>query len=453
MAYNIRIAYIGGGSRYWAQELMADPALSGELVGELVLHDINHDAALRNVAIGEAVFGHADANGRFAVRAEADLHKALEGADFVVCSIEPGPVDMRYADLEIPKSFGILQSVGDTTGPGGIIRAMRAMPMMADFAKAVMAVCPEAWVINYTNPMAWCTAALYAVEPNIKAFGCCHEVFGTQRRVGNLVQAWFGLDERPPRHEIKLDIAGVNHFTLSSGVRWNGQDMMPRIREMIADPEFFASKADIAAERKAKGSYFGSCGMICYDFLRRFDVLGSAGDRHLAEFVPWYLTSEDQIERWGVTLTPFSWRKQNAERPGKTPDEVADKPLKRSGEEGVAQMLALLGHQPLDTNVNLPNRGQMAGYPNGAIVETYAQFRLNRISPLLAAPLPTAIDGHMHRIVDLQRTLTEAFKAGSRHQALQAMLLDPLTNLPNEKAVEMFEQMCDHCEAYVKSWN
>ena len=125
---------------------------------------------------------------------------ALRGADFVVLSIEPGPTEARYADLVIPAKYGILQPVGDTTGPGGIARALRAVPIYTDFALKIERYCPKAWVINYTNPMTLCMAALYAATPKIKAFGCCHEVFHTQKRLAGLVAAWTGISPTPTRH-------------------------------------------------------------------------------------------------------------------------------------------------------------------------------------------------------------------------------------------------------------
>lgn len=223
----IKICYIGGGSKFWARELITDLATCPDLDGELALYDIDRAAARHNAAVAGATFGHPDSRTSFETCVPESLSDALDGADFVVSSIEPGPITMRYADLEIPRRYGILQSVGDTVGPGGLLRAMRAVGTHLEFAHAIMEHCPEAWVVNYTNPMTLCTSALYAAEPGIKAFGCCHEVFGTQRRIGKWVQEWFDLETPPPRREIVLDIAGVNHFTLARGVAWQEQDLFP----------------------------------------------------------------------------------------------------------------------------------------------------------------------------------------------------------------------------------
>ncbi len=446
----IKIAYIGGGSRGWAHHLMADLALCPRLSGHLALYDIDHAAAESNVKVGEDILSRSDAKTSFRVSAAKTAAAALKGADFVVCSIEPGPTRMRYADLEIPRKYGIVQPVGDSTGPGGIMRALRSVPVKAAYAHLVMQHCPEAWVINYTNPMTLCTAAFYAAEPEIKAFGCCHEVFGTKRYLAGLIAEWFGVD-RPQRHDIELDIAGVNHFTLATSARWNGHDLWPRLHAIVADDSFFRSRATDAAARRRAGKWFGSQRLIAHDLLRRFDVFGAAGDRHLAEFVPWYLGSEQQLHRWGVVVTPYSYRLAKSKR-GRRATTYPNTSLKQSGEEGVAQMLALLGLEPLDTNVNLPNRGQITQSPTGAVVETYAQFRRDSIKPVIARPLPAGAAALVNRVVDVQRMTLEAAMTRSKELAFQALTCDPLVSIPTDKAWKMFGEMLRYTKSELVGW-
>lgn len=302
---HIKIAYIGGGSREWAVKLMTDLALSDKLAGVLELYDLDSEAVHHNQELGKQIFAHPDALTKFQVKVSKSLRQALSGADFVVISIEPGPISLREADLDIPASYGILQTVGDTTGPGGILRALRSVPIYRQFATAIMEECPQAWVINYTNPMAICTAALHALAPGIKAFGCCHEVFGTQKMLAGLVRQWFEVEE-PPREEIKLDICGINHFTFATESRWKEIDLMPLIRAMIEADGFFSDRSASAGKAKSEGRWFASEGLVAYDLLRRFGALGAAGDRHLAEFLPWILTSEEELHRWGGCRHPVS---------------------------------------------------------------------------------------------------------------------------------------------------
>ncbi len=450
--YTIKIAYIGGGSRYWASELMGDLALAENLNGEIALYDIDFPAAQRNVGVAEKIFTAPAAKTKFDVRATEDPKDALRDADFVVCSIEPGPIEMRYADLKIPEKYGILQTVGDTVGPGGLVRNLRAIPIKMHYGHLVMECCPRAWVINYTNPMTLCTQAFYEAEPEIKAFGCCHEVFGTQANLGRLVKEWFHLPEKPPRHDIVLDIAGVNHFTLATQAHWNGHDLFPRLYEMISQPGFFDSQAADARHRKAERKFFGGTGHVRWDFLRNFGVIGAAGDRHLMEFVPWYLTSEDSIQRWGTNITPYEWRYDNAKRPALSADSYDQRSLNPSGEEGVDQILALLGAKPLTTNVNIPNMGQMTQAPPGFVVETYAQFGRDCVRPLLASPLPPPAWALVDRTIEEQRTIMMAARENSFELALQALLLDPLVHRNTDQAAKMLREMMLHCKDHLPGW-
>jgi galacturan 1,4-alpha-galacturonidase len=441
----VKIAYIGGGSRSWAPHLMADLALSPYLGGELALYDIDRKAADANVGVGSAIFSHRDARARFSVVAVDSLDDALRGADFVVISIEPGPITMRFADLEIPATSGIHQPVGDTTGPGGILRALRSVPLFEGFAHAIARHCPNAWVINYTNPMTLCVSALYAAEPSLKAFGCCHEVFGVQERIASLVGRWRSMPS-PQRHEIRMQIAGVNHFTFATAASFEGEDLFPRLKAMISGPDFFADRTAEALKRRDAEQWFDSDGLVSCDFLRTFGALGAAGDRHLAEFVPWYATGPESLHRWGVVLTPYQWRVRRMQSVS-TRDPAA--PLTASGEEGVAQMHALLGLADLTTNVNVPNRGQAPFLPPGAVVESYATFEKDRVTPLVGPALPRALAIHVQRVAEVQRITLDAALRRDRDIALQALLADPLVHISTDAARRMFDEMLRYAKDHL----
>jgi alpha-galactosidase len=447
----IKIAYIGGGSRYWARDLITELALTPRLAGQIDLYDLNHAAAERNVAVAARIYARPEAVTRFTVRAVRRLADALQGADFVVLSIEPGPTEMRFADLEIPARYGILQPVGDTTGPGGIARALRAIPLYHQFGRAIAEHCPKAWVINYTNPMTLCTAALYAAAPGLKAFGCCHEVFHTQHDLAAHVAKWFRVPQ-PPRQAVRLDIAGVNHFTWTTAATWEGHDLFPCLRRLVADPATWRSRRAYARESMRRERWFTSPGLIGLDLFRRFGALGSAGDRHLAEFVPWYLTSEENLNRYGVILTPYSWRIQRSREPDKPLGFYSQRAINPSEEEGVRMIEALLGLAPLDTNVNLPNRGQMADAPPGAVVETNAQMRRDRVTPVRAKPLPAGAQALVRRIIDVQALTLQAALARDVDGAFQALLADPLVRIPTDAAWKMFGEMLRHLRPCLPGW-
>jgi alpha-galactosidase/6-phospho-beta-glucosidase family protein len=454
----IKIGYIGGGSKNWARTVMTDLALCPHLTGEIALYDINFAAAEANVAHGDAIFAHPEAQTTFKVTAYHSPGEALKDADFVFLSILPGPMQMFANDIDIPAKYGILQPVGDTTGPGGLSRALRTIPIYLDYAHTIMAHCPDAWVINYTNPMTLCTAALYAAEPDIKAFGCCHEVFGTQWRLSWLVHEY--LDRpTPPRQEIKIDVSGVNHFTFAAAAHWNGLDLFSLVNKHIAEDGFWDDQTDWALEWKDAGQWFTSRWRIACDFYRCFGVLGAAGDRHLAEFVPWYLVSEENLHRYGVVLTPSSYRLGTWKPTGAAAGQPAanflsqeNVYLTRSDEEGVEQMLALLGIAPLDTNVNLPNRGQIPELPLGAIVETNAQFRKDSLSPVIPRSLPDGALSLVRRVVGVQQLTLEAAVCRDKDLAFQALLNDPLCNISVDRTWQMFNELLEANQAMLPGW-
>lgn len=456
MPYAIKIAYIGGGSQGWAPNILTELALCDQLTGEIALYDIDAAAAQRTLERGEIIFAHPEAKTRFKLTVSQTSADALRGADFVLLSIQPGPIQMFANDLDIPKKYGMLQSVGDTTGPGGISRALRSVPTKMAYAHEIMEYCPDAWVFNYTNPMTLCTAALYAAEPEIKAFGCCHEVFGTQARLAGLVADWFDVSQ-PDRRAIKLDINGVNHFTFATHATWEGHDLFPRLGEHVADDALWADKSAQVQARIAYKDYMPSHGLIAFDYFRRFGALGAAGDRHLAEFAPWYLADEATLHRYGVAITPSSSRLAKR-KPKPTAayllkDGVHINPLRHTGEESVEQMVALLGGAGLDTNVNLPNRGQASDLPLGAVVETYAQFRRDEIRPVVARPLPAAVNGLVRRVMDVQQlTLTAAIER-DKDLAFQALLADPLCTINIDAAWAMFNEMLAANRAMLPGWD
>ena len=199
---DLQIAYIGGGSRGWAWTFMTDLAMDEELSGTIRLYDIDAEAAKHNEIIGNRLSAREDVVGKWNYTVSDSLQSALTGADFIVISILPGTFDEMAVDVHMPERLGIYQSVGDTAGPGGAMRALRTIPMYVEIAQAIRAYAPKAWVINYTNPMSLCVKTLYYVFPEIKAFGCCHEVFGTQKVLKGILEETMGLKE--PEEFLKL---------------------------------------------------------------------------------------------------------------------------------------------------------------------------------------------------------------------------------------------------------
>lgn len=436
---NVKITIIGGGSRQWAIGMLKDLTLQDKFAPEVCLYDINHQAALDNQKVAERVFAINHAEG-FSCTVEKEIGPALDNADFVVISIEPGIIECRYGDLVLPEEYGILQTVGDTTGPGGILRAKRAIPLFMGFAKEIEKHCPKAWVINYTNPMTLCTAALYKAFPGIKAVGCCHEVFHTQTFLAEKCKDWYGVEIG--RRDLDTDVSGVNHFTFMPKAEWNGHDLIQKTKEWIAsDPAVFADRTEIATKRRDNGEWFDNEKVVALTFLRDYDVLGAAGDRHLSEFVPFFLTSEEEILQKGFTRTPYSYRiqidKEKHSKVFKDEELVA----KKSDEEGVDIMLSLLGERTLHSNINIVNHGQVEYLPEGRIVESMSDISKDSVVPVKALRLPEAVEKMEQIVSDEQALVLEAVANGDDEMLFKAFLMDPLMKLDEKTARELFDKM------------
>ncbi|MBP3656139.1 MAG: alpha-glucosidase/alpha-galactosidase [Clostridia bacterium] len=448
---NLRVAYIGGGSRGWAWGFMKDIAMDEEICGVVSLYDIDRQAAENNRIIGSMISAHPEAKSPWRYEVADSLAAALTGADFVVISILPGTFEEMRSDVHAPEKYGIWQSVGDSIGLGGFMRAMRTIPMFVEIAQAIRDHAPDAWVVNYTNPMTLCLRTLYHVFPGIKAFGCCHEVFGTQKLLCAMLRTEYGIDG-VDRHELHTTVTGINHFTWLTSASYKGYDLMPLYRE-FADKYYETGYLDGKDDNWMNNSF--SCAhRVKFDLFRRFGCIAAAGDRHLAEFMPqWYLRDPENVREWMYGLTTVDYRVGDlAKRLQRSEDLISGREpleMKASGEEGHLLIKALLGLGPIVSNVNLPNRGQIPGLPMDAVVETNAYFTRDSIEPTMAGTLPPALQTIIGRHVAVQENTLLAALSCDREAAFAAFMSDAQMTLSLEDGRKLFDEMLENQRAYL----
>jgi alpha-galactosidase len=442
----INIAYIGGGSRGWAWGLMGDLAGEPRICGTVRLYDIDFEAAQHNEIIGNKYAAAENVKSIWTYKAVQTLEEAVKGTDFVVISILPGTFDEMESDVHAPEKYGIYQPVGDSTGPGGQIRAYRAIPMFAEFAEAIKKYSPEAWVLNYTNPMTLCVRALYEAFPKIKAFGCCHEVAGIKAllclAVTNVLE-----EDLPGEGDIEINVQGVNHFTWVDKAVYKGFDLLPAYAKMIETVDFTDKENNWVAKKYGSHS-------VKFDLFKRYGVIAAAGDRHLVEFIPpWYLKNPEVVARWNYGLTSVSSRKKGlADRLEKSKvkmEQTEPFKLKFSGEQGVKQMKALLGLEPYITNVNIPNIGQITNLPLGAVVETNAYFSNNSVLPLQAGAMKWDVQILVERIIHNQETIIKAVFTKDKELGFNAFLNDPQMVISFDDARALYEEMIENTKKYI----
>lgn len=456
----IKIAYIGGGSKMWARVFMNDLALAEDLNGEIALYDIDMAAAEINKRIGGHINAAPETVSKWDYTVCENIGEALDGADFVICSILPGTFDEMAADVHLPEEYGIYQSVGDTVGPGGVLRAMRTVPIYEGFAREIKAHCPDAWVINLTNPMTACTRTLYDVFPEIKAFGCCHEVFHAKEFLCCVAEEELGI-KRPTRQDIIIDACGVNHFTWITEAWYEDTDLMKLLPGFIDKfyDKGYCERTGIAPDGFHDDPFlYGN--KVKMDLFRRFGVLAAAGDRHLVEFMnnSWYIKDKADAEKWLYHLTTVDYRKKDQAEKIEHSRRIADGTEKinvtRSDEEVVELMKALLGMIPAKvSNANVVNVGQMPDLPLGSVVETNCVFSRNSLKPITAKRLPPDVNALVLRnAINIENTC-RGIKARDLDRIFEAFVNQPLCGtLTLADARELFGKMVRATEKYLKDY-
>lgn len=451
----IKIAYIGGGSKLWARSFMQDLALAEGIGGQVALYDIDTAAAERNRIIAEKIHAKPEAVSHFTYTVSPTLQSALTGADFVLISILLGTFREMRSDVHAPEKYGIYQPVGDTVGPGGVLRAMRTLPIYEEFAKAIQEYCPDAWVLNLTNPMSACVKVLYDTFPGIKAFGCCHEVFHTQDLLCCALRELKGI--HVTRSEIYTDACGINHFTWITQARYQDMDLLALLTEfMERHPDGFYENGPVDAW---KTNPFAYGNLVKNELFRRYGALAAAGDRHLVEFLnnDWFLSGPESADEWHFALTTVDFREENQRR--QIADSVAmaqgtlDVPLAPSGEALVELLQAILGLKTVVSNVNLPNQGQMPGLPIGSIVETNCVFTNGMVNPITANPLPAGALALVQRNCANINLTCEGIRERNMDKLLAAFMNQPLcSRLSWDQGNALFREMCDNTWDYLSPY-
>jgi alpha-galactosidase len=450
-----RITIIGGGSYQWVPKLLVDMANTPALhEAELVLEDIDPAPLPRMVALVEHISKVRGIG--VTARATTDQRDALAGADYVVVNISTGGFESMGLDLEIPARHGIRQSVGDSVGPGGINRSLRNIPVFLGIARDMEELCPDAWMLNLTNPM---TAICRAVtrESRITTVGLCHEITNAQFMLSLLLDRSF--------LELSPTIAGVNHLPLIAALDVGGDDGLALVAELLDDLDARGDEPVSTAFPEGLDEIVGAGGgpvtrrdvvdhnRVKLELFRRFGVLPGAGDRHLVEFFAGFLTEESGWgERWGVRLTTIEQRERHQRHYVDEVDQLLAAPEVDQMPSGemvapviMCRELGLAGWFPL----NIPNRGQVADLPDDAVVESMCIADADGVRGRDVVTVPTVLAETLRRVSASQELTVEAAVTGNRDRVLDALLLDPLSGRLDYDAVAA---MADELLAATKRW-
>ncbi len=445
-----RITIVGGGSTHWTPKLLLDFANTPALADATVtLVDVDKDALPAMLDVAEHIRSRCRVP--LMTRATTDLADALDGAEFVVSAFSTGGFASMRHDLEIPARYGIRQPVGDSVGPGGIARSLRSIPVLLEVARAMAQRCPDALLVNVSNPLtALCRAV--ARETPVAVVGLCNEVVGLQFALSLL----FDTDMR----SIDPVVAGVNHLPLVTALRVGDRDGFAMLRDALEDPERLEGQPlwmdppeGMHWRKRTPGQSWSRADVLSnlrvkLELFERFGVLPGSSDTHVVEFFPGFVTAASDFGRgWGVHHYGLAGHQAD-----KADDDAGVAELLRSDElptwlsgELVAPLLdGLVSGREHAMPVNLPNTGQVVNLPDGVVVECIGISGRDGLRPRDRVEVPSVLGELLRRVVASQELTVEAAVTGSRTTALEAMLADPMAGaLPFEHVVAMTDELLD----------
>lgn len=419
-----KITFMGAGSTVFAKNVLGDCILTPSLQdSEIALYDID----IQRLKDSEDMLNNINSNnnGHAKIKSYTNRKDALRGANYVVNAIQVGGYDpCTITDFEIPKKYGLRQTIADTIGIGGIFRALRTIPVMLDFARDMEEVCPNAWFLNYSNPMAMLTGAMLKAS-SIKTVGLCHSV---QKCVPDLLKS---LDIGINAEDLQWKIAGINHQAWVLEVTQNGKDLYPALKAK-------------ALEKQLQGKHSD---MVRYEMMLNFGYYITESSEHASEYLPYFIKSKypELIEAFNIPLDEYprrcieqieKWKKMRN-------DMVENKNIQhtRTHEYASYIMEAMETGNPYKIGGNVLNTGLITNLPTEAIVEVPCLVDRSGVIPTYVGKLPEQLAALNRTNINPQLLTIEAALTGKRELIYMAAMLDPHTSA--ELSIDNIKSMCD----------
>ena len=425
-----KIALIGAGSTVFAQALLGDILSYPELAAAaLALHDIDAERLRTSAVVAHKVAAALGAQP--AIEATTDRRRALAGADYVISMFQVGGYrPSTVIDFEIPKKYGLRQTIADTLGIGGIMRGLRTIPVFLDICRDMEQLCPSALLLQYVNPMAInCWAINRATR--IRTVGLCHSVQGTAQQLA--------ADIGVPAGEINYLCAGINHMAFYLTFERGGQDLYPLLRQ-------------VAAEGRAP-----AWNRVRYELLARLGYFVTESSEHFSEYVPWFIKRDrpDLIEQFNIPLDEYLARCENQLAGWQALRAYLENPdatvtVERSLEYGAQIIHSLETGAPSVIYGNVANAGLIDNLPPGCCVEVPCLVDKNGVQPTRVGALPPHLAALMQTNINVQALTVEAALTGRREHIYHAAMLDPHTAA--ELSLEQIWALVDELLAAHAGW-
>ncbi|MFJ5114606.1 alpha-glucosidase/alpha-galactosidase [Streptomyces sp. NPDC088551] len=418
-----KIAFIGAGSVVFTQGLLADLFAFPELKGaHIALHDIDAErlatahGAARHIA--DRLTGPSGVTPR--ITAHAERRAALEGADFVINIVQVGMRESTRTDFGIPAAYGVRQTIADTLGVGGIFRALRTFPLLKSLGEDIAEVCPDAWLLNYTNPMAMNVQYLTRATGLTRVVGLCHSVYWTIRDLSDLLGV--------PHEEVTYRAAGVNHQAWVLRLEHQGNDLYPRLDALVAEnPEL---------RRRVR-----------VDMYRRLGYYPTETSEHSSEYVPWYLHHDSEIERLRLPVGAYlGIVDENIAEYERTRDALASgAPLTVEGTMEYAPQIihSITTGTPRTVYGNVPNHGLIDNLPSTGTVEVPCLVDALGVQPTRVGSLPAQCAALNRGYLSMNELVVRAALEDDPRSIRQAAMADPATAaaLPVERIWDLCDDM------------
>lgn len=428
-----KITFLGAGSAVFARQLITDILhIEGLNEGIIALVDIDPERLELAHKIAELLV--ARSGKRWSVQSSAQRREVLGGSDFLINTIEvAGLANVRH-DFDIPMKYGINQCIGDTIGPGGIFKALRTGPAWLDILRDAEELCPQAWVLNYTNPMSILTNVALT-DTKMRTVGLCHSVQGTSRQIAGYLDV--------PYEELEWNCAGLNHNAWFTVLRHNGEDMYPRLRERARIEEIYEKDP------------------VRFEMMLHFGAFVTESSGHFSEYVPYFRKRPELIERYcrpgykggtGFYADNWpTWRANNDKSIQEMLDGTKEAPYKRSSEYGSFIIEATVKHEPTVIYGNVRNTGLIDNLPDGC-VEVACLVDRNGVQPVHFGPLPEQLAALNRSHMAVHTLMSEALITKNKEAARYALMLDPLSAAVCSPAEisNMFDEMWEAEKEYLQ---
>ena len=412
-----RVAFVGAGSVVFTKNLLGDILSFPELRDvEIALHDIDPDRLATAEAMARFVARERSATP--AITSHLDRRAALDGADFVINMVQIGGHEATLLDFEIPARYGLRQTIADTLGIGGIFRTLRTAEHMLALGREMAELCPRAWLLNYTNPMAMLCWLVYGGTPTQNVVGLCHSVQFTTEDLAELVGV--------PAEEVTFLAAGLNHQAFILRFERDGEDLYPRLDERIeSDPEL---------QRRVRVRLY-----------RRLRYFPTESSEHAAEYVPWFMHDEGQIERYRIPVDEYIRRSEENlveyERVKALLARGEPLPLSRSNEYASSIIHSMETGQPSVIYGNVRNTGLLPGLPDDCCVEVPCLVDGTGLHPVPVRDYPPELAALNRTFGNVVELTVRAVLEGRPELVRQAAMLDP--NAAATLTLDEIDALCD----------